>query len=94
MLLEAVATAQKKAPPPSPASTVVEKRRPKLIPLSVWAEEMFGEYAPPIRTIRNWIAAGKIYPPPVKVGRAYFVKPEAEYVDPLIQKFRRSIGRY
>ncbi|ASW00520.1 hypothetical protein CJU94_19615 [Paraburkholderia aromaticivorans] len=70
------------------------KRRPKLIPIAVWAEETFGDYAPPVRTIRSWIRAGKIYPMPVKIGRSYYVKPDAEYVDPLVQRFRRSIGRY
>ncbi|MFJ1253359.1 excisionase [Cupriavidus sp. CuC1] len=36
---------------------------------------------PAIRNAHLWIKAGKIYPPPVKVGRHYYVDPGAEYVD-------------
>ncbi|CAB3782179.1 excisionase [Paraburkholderia fynbosensis] len=93
-IIQAVAATQKKVAAPAEAPEASERRGPKLIPLNVWAEEMFGGYAPPVRTLRSWIRAGKIYPMPVKIGRSYFVKPDAEYVDPLVQKFRRSIGRY
>jgi hypothetical protein len=67
---------------------VIEKR-PKLIPLSVWAQEMFGEHAPHRHTLRNWVVAGKIHPHPVKVGRTYFCSPDAEYVDPVAIAIRR-----
>jgi hypothetical protein len=93
-LIDAATEAGTMVAPPVPAPTEAAKRRPKLIPIAVWAEETFGEYAPPVRTIRSWIRAGKIYPSPVKIGRSYYVKPDAEYVDPLVHKFRRSIGRY
>lgn len=93
-IIRALTAAQEKIPVPGDPPEENEKRKPKLVPLDVWAKEMFGDYAPPVRTIRSWIRAGKIYPPPVKIGRSYFVKPDAEYCDPLVQKFRRSIGRY
>lgn len=34
-----------------------------------------------IRTARAWIKQGKIYPPPVKVGRAYYVEEKAIFND-------------
>ncbi|WP_433693262.1 excisionase [Paraburkholderia phenoliruptrix] len=67
-------------------------RRPKLVPLSVWAEETFGEHAPHRHTLRNWVIAGKISPIPVKVGRTYFCSPDAQYVDPVAAQIKRMIG--
>ncbi|WP_088505081.1 excisionase [Burkholderia ubonensis] len=68
------------------------KPQPKLIPLNVWADQTFGEYAPHRHTLRNWVQAGKIHPVPIKVGRSYFVSPDAEYIDPVAQKIQRMIG--
>ncbi|RQS63860.1 excisionase [Burkholderia sp. Bp8984] len=65
--------------------------KPKLIPLSVWAEQTFGEYAPHRNTLLSWVKNGKIRPFPKKVGRRYFVTPEAEYIDPVAQKIQRMI---
>ncbi|CAL8474574.1 protein of unknown function [Caballeronia sp. S22] len=42
---------------------------------------MFGEHAPHRNTIRNWIRDGRIYPPPRKIGSAWFCTPDADYVD-------------
>jgi predicted site-specific integrase-resolvase len=41
------------------------------------------EFCPPpaIRTARLWIRQGKIYPPPVKVGRSYYVEENATFAD-------------
>ncbi|MFL9918848.1 excisionase [Paraburkholderia fungorum] len=48
--------------------------------LNEWLKREF--YPPPaIRTARNWIKQGKIYPPPVKVGRAYYVDEKAVFTD-------------
>lgn len=49
------------------------------IPLEQWARQIWGEAAPSIFTLRAWARKGKIYPMPQKVGRTYFVKPDAEY---------------
>ncbi|WP_196798358.1 excisionase [Burkholderia territorii] len=65
--------------------------RPKLIPLSVWAEEMFGEHMPHRHTLRNWVNNGKNRPVPIKVGRSYFVSPDARYVDPVAEEIQRMI---
>ncbi|WP_104012072.1 excisionase [Burkholderia anthinoferrum] len=67
-------------------------KKPKLIPLNVWAEQTFGEYAPHMNTIRGWIKHGKILPIPVKVGRSYFLSPDAKYIDPVAQKIQRMIN--
>lgn len=52
---------------------------PRLIPLDVWAKLLLGEHAPHKNTLRNWVHNGRIYPMPVKIGKRWFVKPDAEY---------------
>jgi predicted site-specific integrase-resolvase len=49
------------------------------VPLEAWARQRWGEAAPSIFTLRAWARSGKIIPMPQKVGRTYFVKPDAEY---------------
>ncbi|WOD18654.1 excisionase [Paraburkholderia kirstenboschensis] len=61
----------------------------QLIPLSVWAESIFGEHKPHRNTLMNWIRNGRIRPVPRKVGREYFCKPNAEYVDPVAERIER-----
>ena len=48
--------------------------------LDEWLKRQF-EPAPAIRTARLWIRDGKIWPPPVKVGRAYYVDQNATFQD-------------
>ncbi|MBR8142096.1 hypothetical protein KDW55_29050 [Burkholderia sp. AU19243] len=67
------------------------KPQPKLIPLQVWAMETFGAHAPHRHTLRNWVTNGKIRPVPVKVGRSYFIRPDARYVDPVAEEIQRMI---
>ena len=50
------------------------------IRLDVWLERNF-DPPPAIRTARLWINAGKIYPAPVKLGRAYYVEQNATFQD-------------
>jgi hypothetical protein len=38
----------------------------------------------------NWIRNGRIRPVPRKVGREYFCKPNAEYVDPVAERIERD----
>ena len=61
----------------------------QLIPLSVWAETIFGEHKPHRNTLMNWIRNGRIRPVPRKVGREYLCKPNAEYVDPVTGRIER-----
>ena len=46
--------------------------------LDEWLKSQF-DPPPAIRTARLWIRDGKIYPPPVKVGRAYYVDQDAKF---------------
>jgi hypothetical protein len=50
------------------------------IRLDVWLKRNF-DPPPAIRTARLWINAGKIYPPPVKLGRSYYVEQTAVFQD-------------
>jgi predicted site-specific integrase-resolvase len=56
------------------------KTRELQLTLQVWAQQQWGEHAPSIFTLRAWARSGKIYPMPKKVGRIYFVRPNAEYI--------------
>ncbi|MFM0732354.1 excisionase [Paraburkholderia sediminicola] len=50
------------------------------IRLDEWLRREF--YPPPaIGTARRWIKQGKIYPPPIKVGRSYYVDEKAVFAD-------------
>jgi hypothetical protein len=53
----------------------------KLVPLLEWGEARFSP-PPSLWTLRAMTRAGKIYPQPVKVGKSYYVDPEAEVIDP------------
>jgi hypothetical protein len=53
----------------------------KLILLEQWGAAHF-EPAPSLWTLRAMARTGKISPNPVKVGKAYYVDPDARVVDP------------
>ena len=53
----------------------------KLILLEEWGKAHF-DPAPSLWTLRAMVRAGKISPQPVKVGKAYYVEPNARVVDP------------
>lgn len=53
----------------------------KLMRLDRWAEDKYGDDRPSVHTLRRWCRDGHIYPAPVKHGRSYYVRPDAEYVD-------------
>jgi hypothetical protein len=65
----------------------------KLIPVSSWAAETFGDHCPHRNTLLNWIRNGKITPTPKKIGRSYFCEPTACYQDPIADKIERMIRR-
>lgn len=52
----------------------------RLIPLTAWAAQVYGDQAPNIDTLRRWAREARISPKPVKHGRTYFVAPDAAYV--------------
>lgn len=52
---------------------------PKLITLKNWAQMTFGEDSPHVNTLRRWVNDGRISPRPQKIGKTWFVKPNAEY---------------
>lgn len=53
----------------------------KLITLAEWAESKFSQ---PYKkgTLWMWARTGRIYPPPEKIGRNWWVEPNAKYVNP------------
>jgi hypothetical protein len=63
----------------------------QLIPVRSWAAAVFGDHAPHPYTLLNWIKSGRIRPVPRKVGRQYFCRPDAEYVDPQVEELERMI---
>lgn len=53
---------------------------PRYIPLTIWAELLFGEHGPHYNTLLRWAHEGRIQPQAKKIGRKWFVVPNAEYV--------------
>jgi len=62
---------------------------PKLIPLEEWAERIFGDGRPCRNTLYNWRKFGWIVPSPIKIGRRYYVEPNAVYADQRGEMARR-----
>lgn len=52
---------------------------PRYVPLKVWAVQVFGEHQPHPNTLLRWVHEGRIQPPAKKIGRHYYVRPEADY---------------
>lgn len=55
------------------------KPAPK-IPLRTWAARKW-DPPPPEGTLRHWVRYAKIHPAPERVGRRYYVAPDAQYID-------------
>jgi hypothetical protein len=53
----------------------------KAVLLEQWGAANF-DPPPSLWTLRAMARAGKISPAPVKVGKAYYVQPDAQVVDP------------
>jgi hypothetical protein len=49
------------------------------ITLEDWAERQF-DPPPSERTLRRWVKARQIVPAPIRIGRAYWVQPEAKHI--------------
>lgn len=58
--------------------------------LGDWLKSQF-DPVPAISTARAWAREGKIYPPPQKVGRSYYVEQNAVFNDGSIRQ--RLAGR-
>lgn len=54
---------------------------PKFVSLMDWAKMNFGDKVPHVNTLRNWVNNGNISPRPQKIGRGWYVRPDAEYKD-------------
>lgn len=54
---------------------------PELITLEAWVAKVYGGSLS-INTARRWVREGYIFPTPEKHGRAYYLRPNARYVDP------------
>lgn len=52
--------------------------QPRFITLDEWASQMFSK-VPHKNTLLRWVHEGRIQPQPVKIGKGYQVKREAEY---------------
>ncbi|WP_395452930.1 excisionase [Azospirillum melinis] len=53
----------------------------KLLTLEEWAKANYA--SPPSQgTLWRWAREARIYPAPEKQGRAYYVRPDARYIDP------------
>ncbi len=68
---------------------------PRKITLLAWAAQQFDP--PPVEnTLRIWARNGRIIPPPVKIGRTYWVEPTAKHIaevmadDRLVNRLRRG----
>jgi hypothetical protein len=48
------------------------------ITLTAWASQEF-DPPPAERTLRLWVKQGRILPAPIKVGRTYYVVPDAKH---------------
>jgi predicted site-specific integrase-resolvase len=48
------------------------------ITLTAWAAQEF-DPPPAERTLRLWVKEGRIIPAPIKVGRTYYVQPDAKH---------------
>lgn len=46
------------------------------IPLKTWGDREFSPTPTPA-TLRQWAKSGKISPPPIKIGRSYYVEDSA-----------------
>ena len=53
----------------------------KKITLKAWATAWY-DPPPSIKTLRRWVREYRIFPRAQKVGRTYYVDPDARYIDP------------
>lgn len=59
-------------------SAVLQPKK-TLVPIMHWAKSLFPTRTPHRNTLRRWANEGRIHPLPEKVGKNWFVEPQAEY---------------
>lgn len=64
-----------------PAEAANEPDQPEYILLEEWAAKTIRP-TPSLYTLRGMARTGRIDPPAVKIGKAYYVEPGAKVVDP------------
>ena len=63
-----------------------------LIDLQTWIDRTYGANPPVLRTVRRWCRQGKIFPPPQKHGRNYYVEENARYcTNPVLRRVYAKI---
>jgi hypothetical protein len=70
---------QKPTPVEPTAAASTSKPSPRYITLNEWAVSQFSR-PPHYNTLIRWVHDGRIQPQPKKIGRAWQVRPHAEYV--------------
>lgn len=58
-----------------------DEPEPQYVLLEEWAEKAIRP-APSLYTLRSMARTGRIDPPAVKIGKAYYVEPGSKVVDP------------
>ena len=53
----------------------------KLLTLETWASMRYPDSTPTIRTLRRWVKEGRIQPQPIRHGKLYRVRDDAQYFD-------------
>lgn len=53
-----------------------------MISLQKWAERL--DPKPHPNTLRSWARGGKIFPTPIKMGRAYYVEERARHINEVL----------
>ncbi|WP_024904164.1 excisionase [Robbsia andropogonis] len=69
--------------------------RAKLVPIGVWAANTIANHtgkAPHPNTLRRWANDGKISPPATRVGKNFYVREDARYVDVQAERLERMIS--
>jgi hypothetical protein len=68
-----------KLSPATPPAVATPKPVTRYITLTEWAASQFSR-PPHYNTLIRWVNEGRIQPQPKKIGRAWQVRPHAEYV--------------
>lgn len=55
----------------------------KKVTLEVWAKARYNP--PPVaRTLQRWARENQLCPPPVKLGRTYYIRPDAQHISEVL----------
>lgn len=59
----------------------MKEQQPRFLTLEAWLAANYGN-AVSIKTARRWVGECRIWPPPEKHGRSYYLERDARYIDP------------